>query len=431
MKKICLLLVAGILMSNLSAKEFLNAKDSNPDVMGWFKGFPPEKTVNAKDGSFFNFPALRYSVNHMQEFYPTRTVPSAKENYYKFKIKLDDKIDDVKFIPWGSENSISFKESLDKNYVDGIIIMHKGKIVYEKYPAGLTQDGLHAAMSVSKSFCGMIASILISEGVLNPQKLVTDYIPELKGSGFEGATLEQVLDMTTSIQYSEDYSNPNAEIWDYSASGDVFRSDNYKGPKNYYEYLKTVKKNPGVEHGQKFGYRTINTELLGWIISRATGKSLTQLISEKIWIPIGAKYDGYYQLGTDGIAMAGGGFSLNLRDMAIFGELLLNKGKLNGKQIIPESAALAVSRGGSKEKFASGGEYPMLKDWSYHNMWWITNNSHNAFMARGVHGQAIYVDPKAQMVIVRFSSNPLASNKHIDPVSIPAYEAVADYLMNK
>ena len=119
----------------------------------------------------------------------------------------------------------------------------------------------------------------------------------------------------------------------------------------------------------------------------------------------------------------------------MFGEMMRNGGKLNGKQIIPEKAAKDIASGGSsteyKAAFAKGGEYPKLDGWSYHNMWWITNNPHGAYMARGVHGQAIYIDPAAEMVIARFASTYLASNKYIDPLSIPAYEAVADYLMKK
>ena len=237
--------------------------------------------------------------------------------------------------------------------------------------------------------------------------------------------------MTTAIEYSEDYTNPNAEVWKFSASGNVYRPADYSGPKNYYEYIKTVKKIPNQEHGQLFGYKTVNTELTAWIISRVTGKSITQLLSEKIWKPMGANYDGFYQVGTAGIAFAGGGFSLNLRDMALFGELLRNGGKQKGKQILTKKAVLEVSQGGSQDAFKKSDEYPLLQGWSYHNMWWITNNSHKAYMARGVHGQAIYIDPKAQMVIARFASNPLASNKYIDPISIPAYEAIADYLLQK
>lgn len=411
----------------------LNATESDPATMKWMQGFPPEKDkiVSAVDNSFFAFPALRYSVNHMREFFPTREVKAGKENYFKFKTKIDNEIENVTFIPWNQTSPITFKESLDKNYVDGIIILHKGKIVYEKYSGGLKEDGLHAAMSVSKSFTGILGSILIAEGVLNPEELVTNYVPELKDSAYEGATVQQVLDMTTSVKYSENYSDVNAEVWKYSAAGSVYKAADYKGPQNYYEYLPTLKKIDGVEHGEQFGYKTVNTEVMGWVISRVTGKCITELISEKIWIPMGAKYDGYYQLDPAGKAFAGGGFDLNLRDMAVFAELLLNNGKSRGKQIIPQKAVKEVSSGGSQEAFSNGKEYPSLKGWSYHNMWWITNNSHKAYMARGVHGQAIYIDPVADMAIVRFSSNPQASNTHNDPISLPAYEAVAEYLMQK
>lgn len=418
-------------------QQYQNASDTNPVFMQWMKGFPPpaEKTLHAADGSYFKFPALRYSVNHMQEFSLTRTVSAPKKNLYKVKTKYDAEIDSIKFKPWNSDTEMTFEQSLDANYTDGIIIMHKGKIIYEKYPAGLRPDGVHAAMSVSKSFTGTIASILVAEGELEPERTVKYYIPELKNSGFADATVRQVMDMTTSIQYSEDYNNPDAEVWKYSAAGNVFRPADYKGPENYYEYLATVKKIDGQEHGQKFGYKTVNTELLAWINSRVTGKGLTELVSEKIWKPLGAHYDGYYQIDPSGIAFAGGGFSLNLRDMAMFGEMMRNGGKLNGRQIIPAKAAQDIAQGGctaeNREVFAKGGEYPALKGWSYHNMWWITNDSHGSYMARGVHGQAIYIDPAAQMVIARFASTYLASNKYIDPLSIPAYQAVAEYLMSK
>ncbi|MDD5789812.1 MAG: serine hydrolase [Spirochaetia bacterium] len=419
------------------AQNYPNAEQTVPDRMGWMQGFPParEKTLKASDNSFFEFPALRYSVNHIREFYPTRAVSAGNGKKYTVKTRLDPAIDNITFTPWDAQEPMTFEQSLAANYTDGIIIMHKGKIVYEKYPAGLKPDGLHAAMSVSKSFTGTVASILVAEKKLDPSKKVTDYIPELKNSGFADATVGQVMDMTTAIKYGEDYNDPNSEVWAYSAAGNVFRPDSYSGPQNYYEYLATVKKLPDAEHGTTFGYKTVNTELLAWICSRVTGKGLTDMVSEMIWQPLGAHYDGYYQLDPSGIAFAGGGFDLNLRDMALFGEMLRNGGKLNGKQVIPAQAALDIAKGGSsdsyKEAFAKSGEYPKLKGWSYHNMWWITNNSHGAYMARGVHGQAIYIDPAAQMVIARFASTYYASNKYIDPLSIPAYEAVADYLMKK
>lgn len=430
----------------------LTAAESNPNRLKWMAGFPPkkEKIISAVDGSFFNFPAIRYSVNHMREFFPTRIVEANREKPHKLKIKLNNNIDDLTFIPWSpissslsngewksenqffsetKESPMTIREFLNKNYVDGIIILHDGKIIYERYPAGLKQDGIHAAMSVTKSFIGLLASILIAEKTIKPEKLVTDYLPELGKSGFAGATVQQVLNMTTAIQYSEDYNNPNAEVWQYSQAGNPFKSEKYTGPQNIYDYLETVKKIPKQEHGELFGYKTINTEVMGWIISRVTNMCVTELISKKIWIPMGASTDGLFLLDSAGKAQAGGGFSLNLRDMAIFGEMLRNRGKVGNKQVIPEEAVELVSKGGDQNAFAKSEEYPRLKGWSYHNFWWITNNTHGAYMARGVHGQAIYIDPAAKMVIVRFASNPLSSNKYIDPISIPAYEAIAEYLL--
>lgn len=418
---------------NTATQTVLNAEESNPNKMGWMQGFPPpkDKILSAKDGSFFNFPALRYSVNHMREFFPSRRVLSAKDDYYTLRTKHDKEIESIVFTPWNSETPMNWQEFLDANYTDGIIILHKGKIIYETYPAGLQPDGVHAAMSVSKSFTGTLASILIAEGQIDPSKFVSYYVPELTESAFGDATVQQVLDMTTSLDYTEDYTNPNAGVWQYAESGNPFRPDNYTGPYDYYDYLMTLKKKPGQEHGEMFEYKTVNTEVMGWVVSKVTNKSITELISEKIWVPMGAKYDGYYLVDPAGIAYAGGGFSLNLNDMAIFGEMIRNHGKLGRYEVISKEAVEELSSGGDPELFAKGGEYPLLKGWSYHNFWWITNNEHKAFMARGVHGQAIYIDPVAEMVIVRFASNPLSSNKYIDPVSIPAYEAIAKYLMEK
>lgn len=417
-------------MSDTSTQKYLSIAETDPNKMGWMKGFPPasDKVISAANGSFFEFPALRYSVNHMREFLPTREVPAAQENQIEFKVRLDKKIDEVRFVPWDETDAISWAESLEKNYTDGIIILHKGAIVYEKYFGGLRQNGLHAAMSVSKSFTGTLAAILIAEGALNPEEFVATYIPELKHSGFGDATVRQVLEMTTAIKYSEDYNDPKAEIWAFSAAGNVFHPADYNGPANYYEYLTTVKKLAKQAHGEAFGYRTVNTEVMGWIISRVTGKGVAELVSEKIWQPMGARHDGYYQVDPAGIAFAGGGFNLNLRDMAAFGEMMRNEGKLEGRRIIPKEAVRDITCGGSQQAFAKG-DYPKLRGWSYRDMWWITHNSHKAYMARGVHGQAIYIDPKAEMVIARFASNPLSSNKYIDPLSIPAYEAVAEYLL--
>ncbi|WP_299609457.1 serine hydrolase [uncultured Aquimarina sp.] len=431
MKKTFFLILFVFINYQLNAQKFLSAKDSDPKTLKWMQGYPPtkEKTISASNGSFFTFPALRYSVCHMREFLPTTEVKSASSNRYQFTTKIDPAIDEIEFIPLDRNEKMSWKTSLDKNYTDGIIILHKGVIVYERYFGELTKDGVHAAMSVSKTFTGTLGAILVTEGILDQEAKAVQYIPELQNSAFGDATIRQILDMTTNLKYSEDYSDPNAEIWSFSAAGNPLpKPKSYNGPNNYYEYLQTVQKNG--THGDEFGYKTINTDALGWIISRVTNKSIPHLLSEKIWKPLGTHVDGYFQIDGAGIAFAGGGFSANLRDMAMFGEMIRNKGYFNNTQIIPSKTVENIMKGGNQEAFRKSA-YKTLTNWSYRDMWWITHNEHNAFAARGVHGQTIYIDPKAEMVLVRFSSHPEAKNAKIDPTSLPAYHAVAKYLLEK
>ena len=412
-------------------QKFLSAKESDPKNFGWMKGFPPapDKVLHSWDGSFFNFPAIRWSVVHMRQMLPTINVSRGLGYPQNFKYNLDKNIDALTFIPWGKKEDMTWEASLWENYTDGIIILHKGNVVYERYFGELTENDVHAVMSLTKSFTGTLASILVAEGKLDDNKLVPYYVPELKNSAYGDATVRQVMDMTTALKYSEDYANPNADVWQFSAAGNPLpKAKDYKGPEGYYQYLETVKKEG--KHGEAFGYKTVNADALGWIISKATGKSVNELLSDLVWSKIGMEQDAYYQVDAFGTPFAGGGFNAGLRDLARFGELIRNMGNWNSTQIFPMSAIADIEKGGSKEAFAKSG-HPELKGWSYRNMWWMTQNADGAFAARGVHGQTIYIDPKAEMVIVRLASHPVAANSANDGTSLPAYQAVADYLINK
>lgn len=430
MKEVIASILFSIFLLDLNAQEILSSEDSDPKKLGWMQGFPPsdDKVISAIDGSFFRFPALRYSVCHMREFLPTTEVKAAHDNRYEFDIAINKSIDSVSFTPLNSDGKISWKESLALNYTDGVLILHQGKIVYEAYFGELEADGLHAAMSVSKTFTGTLGALLVEEGILDENTTAGEYVPGLKNSAFGDASIRQILDMTTALKYSEDYSDPTAEIWSFSVAGNPFpKPKEYQGPSNYYDYLATVQKD-GI-HGREFGYKTINTDAMGWIISKVTAKSIPDLLSERIWQPMGANFDGYYQVDGAGIAFAGGGLSANMRDLAMFGEMIRMNGKFNGKQILPEQLTEDLIKGGDKDAFSSSAYGTTLKGWSYRNMWWITHNEHKAFAARGVHGQTIYIDPTAEMVIVRLASHPSAKNSKIDPTSLPAYHAVAKYLL--
>lgn len=380
------------------------------------------------DGSFFNFPQIRESVCDMRMFFPTKGVKPAEYNRYDFKTKYDEAIAKVMFETLNGE-LISFEESLDLAKADGIIVLHKGKIVFERYYGFLEPDGTHAVMSVSKTLTGTLGAVLVAEGILDENKKASYYVPELSASAFGNATIRELLDMTTALDYDENYNNPNSRIWEFSQAGTPYpKPENYKGAKSYREFLQSVKQNG--KHGEKFGYKTINTDALAWVITKVCNKPLADLISERFFKPMGAHIEGYYQLDATGTEFAGGGFNAALRDLAAFGEMIRNDGFFNGKQIIPQGLMKDIIENSNANKFDKE-SYPLLKGWAYRNMWWVMKNKDKAFCARGVHGQVIYINPVAETVIVRLASHPEASNSVNDPFSLPAYQAVADYLKTK
>jgi CubicO group peptidase (beta-lactamase class C family) len=394
-------------------------------------GFPPpsDKLIMQPESDFFSFPKLRWTVCHIRELMPTKQVSRGIGDPIPLQYAIDKNIDGVSFTPLGGGKPMTWEMSLSADYTDGILIIHEGKVVYERYFGCLEETGKHAAMSMTKSMTGLLAEILVTEGQLDENAQVASIVPELASSAFGSATVRQVMDMTTALDYSEDYADPEADIWIYSAAASPLpKPKGYEGPNGYFEYLQTVKQD-GV-HGEAFGYRTINTDALGWIISRVTGKNMVHLLSERIWSKMGAEQDGYMTVDSKGTPFAGGGLSAGLRDLGRIGLLMLSGGEINGIRLFPKDVVERIREGGDRGAFAKAG-YSTLKGGSYKSMWWVFHNKHGAFAARGVHGQTIYVDPTAEMVIVRFASFPTAKNAKIDPTSLPAYQAVAEYLMRQ
>lgn len=415
----------------------LSAQESDPNVMGWMQGFPPpeDKIITQPDSVYFSFPRLRWSVCHLREFLPTEEIsrglgaPVPLEYLSPAEFAdMRQQIDAVTFTPDNSDEEMTWEESLYTNYTDGMLILHKGEVVYERYFGCLEEDGKHAIMSMTKSFTGLLAEIMVVEGALDDTQLVRDVIPEIGDSAFASATVRQVMDMTTGVKYSENYADPNADIWLYSAAASPLpKPDGYDGPNGYWEYLQQVA--PEGNHGDEFHYKTINSDMLGWIISRVSGKSVTELASERLWRRMGVEQDAYQTVDGKGVPFAGGGITAGLRDLGRLGQLMLNEGEINGQRLFPAEVVDKIRAGGDPSKFGDG--FPTFGAGSYTSQWWVFHNDHGAFSARGVHGQTIYVDPTAEMVLVRLASFPQAQNGFIDPTSLPAYQAVAEFLMSR
>jgi CubicO group peptidase (beta-lactamase class C family) len=426
------LLASALLLTCVSAQAQqvpASPAETDPVAMGWMQGSPPppDKRILFRDGSFYAFPKTRWSFAHFQELMPTTRIARKTGPVAPLPKGLRKDLDAVTFTPLGRSGVMSWAQAFEAVYGDAVLILHQGKIVYERYNGVMGPDQPHIAFSVTKSYFGTLAEMLVAEGKLDENALVARYIPELANSGFGDATVRQVLDMTTGLAFSEDYTDPNAEIAKFSlAVGAGPAPPGYTGPRAAYDYLPTVPKKGA--HGEGFTYRSVNTEVVGWLIARVTGKRAHQYLSERIWSRLGAENDAHIVVDSAGSPFTAGGLNLTLRDMARFGEAMRLNGRFNGQKIIPPTVIAKIRAGASKADFAKAG-YKALPGWSYKSQWWVSHNAHGAYMARGVHGQAIYIDPKAEMVIARFASNPKAGNANFDDISLPAYQAIAERLM--
>jgi CubicO group peptidase (beta-lactamase class C family) len=402
------------------------ATESDPRTLGWMTGFPPsqEKAIIFADGSFRKFPQLRWAWSNIRQLVPTvgvwrgpgptSVLPRAERDLGSVKLTtMDGRV-------------ITFDQALAETYADGIAVLHRGRIVFERYFGALEPQKQHIAMSVTKSFTGVLAGIFIAEGKLDPAARVMVYVPELKSSAFANATVEQVMDMTTGLKYTEVYTDPNSDVWAMRRANGMAPHEPGAPAISLLEYLTTQQKQG--EHGQVFAYKTVNTDVLAWIIRRVSGQSLSTQLSTRIWQPMAAEEDAHYTVDRLGIESGGGGLNTTLRDLARFGEVMRNRGHFNGRRIVAESVVDDIASGGDARKFAPAG-YPTLPGWSYRNQWWVSHNSHGAYMARGIHGQSIYIDPRAEMVIARYASHPAAGNVNNDPVTLPAFARLAETLM--
>lgn len=407
------------------------ARATDPIAMGWMKGTPPppDRRIMVADGSVMAFPQLRWSFSHWPSLYPAARIEApARKTELEAALRTD--LDGLQFrADMPGRPILVLEDALDLLYSDGIIVLYRGKVAYARLGGALSADGRHIAWSVTKSFVGLLAEAMVAEGTLDPDRSVAAYVPELAASGFGNATVRQVMDMTTAIDWEEVYTSPQSTIARFMDAGGVLGSGvgpDGKPPVGFLAFLQTV----GAKgtHGEKTTYRTGNTDVLGWVIARASGKSLVQLFQDRFWQPMGMAHDAAFMVDPVGTPFAGGGLILALGDLARFGEMVRRNGQWNDRQIVPEAAITSIRAGGDPGKFPSS-TYPTLPGWGYRSQWWVAPDG--VIMARGVHGQAIWIDQTREVVIARFGSHPKAGNVNIDPIALPMYRAIAERLAGR
>jgi CubicO group peptidase (beta-lactamase class C family) len=419
-------------MSNLRFDDidFPDGNASEPGALGWMQGSPPplDRRIRFKDGRFLEFPQIRWALSHLRELMPTASVARGSGAARDLGGAVDSQQAEIDQLGFDSLDGqrCHWGPSLPDTYTDGIVVLHRGRVVYERYFGALKPQLPHACFSITKSYAATVAATLMYEGVLEDSRTVPYYLPEMAGSAYADASLRDLLDMQVGVAHSEVYSDPSTQFWAYArAAGFCPRPPGDSGPDGLHEYLVTLRKEGA--HGQAFTYKSVNTEVLCWAMQRATGLPLPELLSQRLWSQLGCEEDGYICVDSLGVAMGGAGLAATLRDLARFGELLRCDGARERRQVIPAAVVDDIRGGADPARLAKAG-YALLTGYSYRNMWWVTHNAHAAFEGRGIHGQRLYIAPLAQMVVARFASHPIARSAANDPITMPALIALGRLL---
>lgn len=283
-------------------------------------------------------------------------------------------------------------EFLDRTYTNALLIMKDGRIVYENYRNNTKDNTRFIIFSATKSIVSLLVGCAIADGrIKSVDDQITQYLPELKGSGYDGVTIKQILQMRSGVDYEEryDFANPGAAARNHELAlvQNVVR---------FADVARTLKR--AHQPGKVFQYKTIDTAVLGWLVERVSnGSTLAAYATQKLWEPLGMEQDGYFIMDGPpdvGREFSGAGFNAAVRDLARIGLMMLNEGKGNGKQVVP---AEWVHQ--SVQPAAEG------KEAIYGYQWWLTPGT-KAYAAMGLQGQYIYVDPATRTVIVKVSYFP-------------------------
>jgi len=290
------------------------------------------------------------------------------------------------------------EEFFDRTYTNALLIVKNGAIVSEIY-RNYTDDRTHfIAWSATKSYIGTLIGIALSEGrIKSLDDDVSSYLAELRGGGYEGVTIRQVLQMRSGVDYEERY--------DFSPANESLAARNHENAlvrnvARFADAARTIRR--AHKPGEVFAYKTLDTAVLGWLLERVTGENVSSYMARRIWEPLGAEADGFFIMdGPPGVGreFTGAGFNAVLRDFARFGQMVLNGGEANGHRIV-SSAWL---------KEATTSTFPVNGPLGYGYQWWTFANS-AAFAALGLQGQYIFVDPSTRTVIVKVSYFPPADN---------------------
>ncbi|GLS85023.1 serine hydrolase domain-containing protein [Paraferrimonas haliotis] len=437
-KSIISFALSAILLSQTATLAQAQIQPSNPYAtaaeLGLMEGFPvPADKQVTKANALQTAPFNRWSYQHMRMFYPSADIP-ASQKPVDLEHVIDTNLAKQVSVQNAAGETRSFDEYMTETWGDAIVVIKGDRVIFEDYRNGMTANQPHQMMSVTKSFGGLLALMNIHEGQYSESQYVGDIIPELRNSSaFGSATVGQVLDMTNSMDFREDYADPTSGIRTYGAVlGWTEKMEGVDYPTSLYSYLPTLNAEQEHQHGEVFHYQTAKTDVVNWINNRVTQQSFQVDMHDKLWSKLGTEGETYVLLDNNATLVAGGGLNATTENLAKFATMMLNDGRFNGQEVVAKSVIDSIAAGGDKSAYAKGpnaSENMPGGEWSYRAQWWVSHTpGHEAFMAIGIHGQWVYIDRERDVAIVKVSSAPESYSKAQELYDLNALRAIVDYV---
>ncbi|MGD9991525.1 serine hydrolase domain-containing protein [Pseudonocardia sp.] len=387
------------------------------------QGFPPPPSARVTLANWQEPPYNRWAFSHLREIVPTQRISRGRGDVMALPPALQ---------PLGevatarSDGTVSTVDAvLDATYTDGVVIVHDGRMVFERYGAETDRYTPHLLMSITKSVVGCVMANLVDRGVLSTDQLVTDHVPELSTSGYRGARVRHLLDMRSGIKFSELYTDPDAEVRVFEQAA-MWRPTTHDIPQSTYAYLTTLVATR--DHGGVFEYRSCETDVLGWVCERASGIRMADLIADLVWTPLGAELDAEITCDGLGAAMHDGGMNATTADLARFGVMLLADGVAGDHRVVPGDWLTASWNPDPdvRQAFADSVDGPYLPGGWYRNQFWFLPRAHgDVLLCLGINGQMLYVDPATGMVAAKTSSWPVPQSPTMLHDTLNAFDAAA------
>jgi CubicO group peptidase (beta-lactamase class C family) len=362
---------------------------------------PPGRVVTAANWS--EAPFQRWSFLHTREVMPSARIWRGDGPVSPMPREPRD-LSSFAFRHHGEDWTL--RQMMDATYVDGLMVVHDGRVIFEDYVDGMTPATTHLCQSVSKSLTATLTGVLVGDGRLSLDATVPDVIEELRGTSWDGCTIQHLLDMRAGVAFDEsDYENTESESWrGFRALGWIPPLPDDPEPAAYIAQMRNQS-----EHGGVFEYRSILTDVLGWVMERAAGEPFADLFSREVWAPMGAAHDGDFLVGPNGFPLTDGGFCITLEDLARFGLLHLQGGEIGGRQVVPREWTQRVVGPNlelAQAFTASPDSVGFPVGAYYRDQWWVIDPEREITSGYGIHGQQVLVHRPSNSVVARFSSWP-------------------------